>query len=187
MRHEYAARALGELLEIGKAPSGPAPVLQHAPEAFDVIVTTHKTIDLVFHTQIYKLKRDMTRPHAVSASSDACMPNDGMKVNDESPAYPPTANGGRPTPGGAPPQRAQAHAGTPGRESWKSHSMLESQPVSNNTKAPSRVNGARSSTTCSPTDGRSCQSMNISMLAAATPVWIAPPWIVYGTQRGAAR
>jgi hypothetical protein len=111
---EHSTRALIELLQIGKTPSSADPVLHHAPKAFDVIVTTHKTIALVFHTQIYTLKRDMTRPHAVSASSDAFMHNDGMEVKDASPAYSPPANGGRPTPGGAPPQGAQDHSGTPG-------------------------------------------------------------------------
>ena len=37
-------------------------VLSCASEGFDVIVATHKTIDLVFQTQVYKLKRDM-QPH----------------------------------------------------------------------------------------------------------------------------
>jgi hypothetical protein len=35
MRHEHTARALGELMEIGKTPSGADPVLHHAPKAFD--------------------------------------------------------------------------------------------------------------------------------------------------------
>src|SRR5215831_10088823 len=52
-------------------------------QQLDVIVTTHKTIDLVFHTQVYKLKRDMTRKNAVSASSVAFMHNEGMEVIDE--------------------------------------------------------------------------------------------------------
>jgi hypothetical protein len=69
---------------------------------------------LVFHTQVYKLKRDMTYPHAASASSVAFMHNDGMEVNDESPAHSPTADCGRPTPVGAPPQGAHDHSGTPG-------------------------------------------------------------------------
>ena len=67
MGHEHVARALIELMQSRKTSSGPDHVLHHAPKAFDVIVTTHKTIDLVFQTQIYKLKRDMTRSHAVSA------------------------------------------------------------------------------------------------------------------------
>src|SRR5438874_13059691 len=70
----------------------------------DVIVTTHKTIDLVFHTQVHKLKRNMTRQHAASASSVVFMHNDGMEVNDESPAHSPTADCGRPIPVGAPPR-----------------------------------------------------------------------------------
>jgi hypothetical protein len=65
--------------------------------------------------------------------------------------------------------------------------MLESRPVRNNTKAPSRVNGARSSTTCSTKGGRCYQSMHRSLLASAAPDWIAPPWTVYGTPRGVAR
>src|SRR2546426_8177585 len=35
MRHEHLARALVELMEIGKTPSGADPVLHHAPKAFD--------------------------------------------------------------------------------------------------------------------------------------------------------
>ena len=37
MRHEYAARALVELMQIGKAPSGANPVLHHPPEPFNGI------------------------------------------------------------------------------------------------------------------------------------------------------
>jgi hypothetical protein len=37
MRHEHAARAVVELMQIGKTSSGADPVLQHAPEAFDGI------------------------------------------------------------------------------------------------------------------------------------------------------
>ena len=35
MRHEHSPRALVELMQIGKAPSGTNPVLHHPPEAFD--------------------------------------------------------------------------------------------------------------------------------------------------------
>src|SRR5215471_19263487 len=100
-------------MEIGKTPPRSNAVFHHAPEAFDVIVTTHKTIDLVCHTQVYKLKRDLTRTHAVSASSVAFMQNEGMEVNDETPVHPPATDCGRPTPVGAPPQGAQDHSGTP--------------------------------------------------------------------------
>ena len=37
MSHEYAACALIELMQIGKAPSGTDLVFHHAPEAFDGI------------------------------------------------------------------------------------------------------------------------------------------------------
>jgi len=37
MRHEEAACALIELMQIGTAPSSADPVLQHTPEAFDGI------------------------------------------------------------------------------------------------------------------------------------------------------
>src|SRR6516165_8989004 len=100
-----------------------------AEKQLDVIVTTHKTIALVFHTQVYKLKREMTRQHADLASSVAFMHNDGMEVHDESPAYSPTADCGRPAPVGAPSQGAHDHSGTPGGQQWKSHSMLVSRPV----------------------------------------------------------
>lgn len=83
-------------------------------QSFDGIVATHKTIDLVFHTQVYKLKRDMTRKNSASASSVAFMQNDVMEVNDETPAHSPATDCGRPTPVGAPPQGAHDHSGTPG-------------------------------------------------------------------------
>src|SRR5438445_9621737 len=37
MLREYSTRALIELMQIGKTPSGPDPVLHHAPEAFNRI------------------------------------------------------------------------------------------------------------------------------------------------------
>jgi hypothetical protein len=37
MLHEHAARALVELVQIGKTSSGADPVLHHAPESFDGI------------------------------------------------------------------------------------------------------------------------------------------------------
>ena len=116
MRHEYAARALVELLQIGQTPSGADPLPQHAPEAFDVIVTTHKTIDLVFHTQVCKLKRDMTHKNAVSASSVAFMQNEGMEVIDETPVHSPATDCSRPASVGAPPQGTHDHSGTPGEQ-----------------------------------------------------------------------
>jgi hypothetical protein len=103
-------------MEMGKTPSRSHAVLQHAPEAFDVIVTTHKTIDLVFHTQVCKLKRDMTHKNAVSASSVAFMQNEGMEVIDETPVHSPATDCSRPASVGAPPQGAHDHSGTPGEQ-----------------------------------------------------------------------
>jgi hypothetical protein len=101
-------------MEIGKTPSRSNAVLHHAPEAFDVIVATHKTIDLVFHTQVYKRKRAMTRKHSVSVSAITFMQNEVMEVNDETLVHSPATDGGRPAPVGAPPQGAHDHSGTPG-------------------------------------------------------------------------
>ena len=114
MLREYSTRALIELMQIGKTPSSTDPVFHHAPEAFDVIVTTHKTIDLVCHTQVYKLKRDMTRNNAVSASAITFMQNEVMEVNDETLVHSPATDGGRPAPVGASPQGAHDHSRTPG-------------------------------------------------------------------------
>src|SRR4029450_805897 len=76
--------------------------LQLPIDLLDVIVTTHKTIALVFRTQVYKLKRDMTRTRAVAVSSRTFMQTDVMEVNDETPAHPPATDGGRPASVGAP-------------------------------------------------------------------------------------
>jgi hypothetical protein len=114
MCHEHLTCALVELRQIGKTPSGSDRILHHPPEAFDVIVATHKTIDLVFHTQVYKLKRDMTRKNSVSASAITFMQNEVMEVNDETLVHSPATDGGRPAPVGASPQGAHDHSGTPG-------------------------------------------------------------------------
>jgi hypothetical protein len=116
MGHEHLARAVVELMQIRKTSSGTNRVLHHAPKTFDVIVTTHKTIDLVFHTQVCKLKRDMTRNNAVSASSIAFMQNEGMEVIDETPVHSPATDCSRPASVGAPPQGAHDHSGTPGEQ-----------------------------------------------------------------------
>jgi hypothetical protein len=114
MGHEHVSCALVELMQIRKTPSGTDRILHHTPEAFDVIVTTHKTIDLVFHTQVRKLKRDMPHNNAVSASSIAFMQNEGMEVIDETPVHSPATDCRRPASVGAPPQGAHDHSGTPG-------------------------------------------------------------------------
>jgi hypothetical protein len=95
-------------------------LLQHSEKQFDVIVTTHKTIDLVFHTQVYKLKREMTKKNLpASASAVAFMQNDGMEVHDEIPAYSPTTDCRRPASVGARAQSAQDHSGTSGGQECK--------------------------------------------------------------------
>jgi hypothetical protein len=114
MGHEHVSRALVELRQIRKTPSGADRVLHDAPEAFDVIVATHKTIDLVCHAQVYKLKRDMTRNNAVSVSAITFMQNESMEVNDETLVHSAATDGGRPAPVGASPQGAHDHSGTPG-------------------------------------------------------------------------
>ena len=80
------------------------------------IVTTHKTIDLVFHTQVCKLKRDMTHKTSVSASSIAFMHNEGREVIDETPVHSPATDCSRPASVGAPSQGAHDHSGTPGEQ-----------------------------------------------------------------------
>jgi hypothetical protein len=114
MGHEHVSRALVELMQIRKTSSSPNRVLHHPPETFDVIVATHKTIDLVFHTQVYKLKRDMTRKNSVSVSAITFMQNEVMEVNDETLVHSPATDGGRPAPVGASPQGAHDHSATPG-------------------------------------------------------------------------
>jgi hypothetical protein len=114
MGHEYLAGTLVERREVAKTSARANGVLHHAPEAFDVIVATHKTIDLVFHTQVYKLKRDMTRKNSVSVSAITFMQNEVMEVNDETLVHSPATDGGRPAPVGASPQGAHDHSGTPG-------------------------------------------------------------------------
>jgi hypothetical protein len=52
----------------------------------DVAVTTHKTIDLVVHTQVYRLKRDMQARSARPAFSVPLYQNSGTEGNDETPA-----------------------------------------------------------------------------------------------------
>ena len=116
MRHEHLAGSPVELLESAEIAPCPNCGLHHPPEAFDVIVATHKTIDLVFHTQVYKLKRDMTRKNSVSASAITFMQNEVMEVNDETLVHSPATDGGRPAPGGASPQGAHDHSGTPGEQ-----------------------------------------------------------------------
>jgi hypothetical protein len=81
---------------------------------FDVIVATHKTIDLVLQTQVYKLKRDMTKRNRASASSLSSIQDDVMEVSDEAPVDSSTTDCGRPAPVGALTQGAEDYSGTSG-------------------------------------------------------------------------
>ena len=81
----------------------------------DVIVTTHKNLALVFHTQVYKLKRERAKKNLpVAVSSFTFMQNEGMEVNDENPAHSLPTHGSRSAPGGATPQSTQDHSRTSG-------------------------------------------------------------------------
>src|SRR5262249_11244523 len=96
--------------------------IERAPLTFDlnirlidVIVTTHKNLALVFHTQVYKLKRERSKKNLPAAvSSFTVMQNEGMEVHDENPAHSLPTRGSRSAPGGATPQSTQDHSGTSG-------------------------------------------------------------------------
>jgi hypothetical protein len=101
-------------------PCGDASKLfQVVEEPFDVIVTTHKTIALVFHTQVDKLTRAMTKKNSASAASASFMQNDMREVHDETPAHSLSTDCGRPAPVRARAQGAQDHSGTPGGHEGK--------------------------------------------------------------------
>jgi hypothetical protein len=53
----------------------------------DVAVATHKTVDLVFTTQMYKLKREAQKPENFPASSPALRQNGKAEGRDETPAH----------------------------------------------------------------------------------------------------
>jgi hypothetical protein len=81
----------------------------------DVIVTTHKSFALVFHTQVSKLTREMSKKNQpASVSPFIFMQNEGMEVYDENPAHSLPTHGSRPAPGGAAPQSTQDDSGTSG-------------------------------------------------------------------------
>jgi hypothetical protein len=82
-------------------------------QELDVIVATHKIIDLVFHTQVYKLKRDMAKKPA-SVSSSSLTWKDTMERSDETPADSPTTERGRSALVGAAAQGTHNHSGTSG-------------------------------------------------------------------------
>ena len=74
LRHEYSARALVELVQIGKAPSGANPVLHHPPEAFNGIqvVTTvgWKQMQPKLFVPVSQRRRELFRPVDATAVGD---------------------------------------------------------------------------------------------------------------------
>src|SRR5262245_65502432 len=66
MVHQYAAHALIELLEVGKTPSSPDLVLQHAPETFNriqmVAASRGQKIQLKLLVPVRKRRREFVRP-----------------------------------------------------------------------------------------------------------------------------
>ena len=72
--HEHSACALVELMQIGKAPSGATPVLQHPPEAFNRIqvVTTvgWKQMQPELFVPVRQRRRELFRPVDATAVGD---------------------------------------------------------------------------------------------------------------------
>ena len=73
-RHEHAARAVVELRQSGKTPSGPDPVLQHAPEAFNrmQVVTTvgRQEMQPQLLVPVGQRRRELVRPVDATAVGD---------------------------------------------------------------------------------------------------------------------
>src|SRR5215510_11404931 len=82
LRRLFVASALHQDIEDGvvlihRTPQIMAFPVDRQKDLVDVIVTTHKTLALVFHTQVDKLKRDMSKNNRpASAASCAFMQND---------------------------------------------------------------------------------------------------------------
>ena len=74
MRHEYSTRALVELMQIGKTPSGANPVLHHAPEAFNRIevMTTvgRQEMQPKLLVPVGQRRRELFRPVDATAVGD---------------------------------------------------------------------------------------------------------------------
>jgi hypothetical protein len=80
----------------------------------DVAVATHKKIDLVFQTQVFKLKRDMQKRSRDSASSSALRQNPVAEGIDETPAHSSTTVCGGPSRARTSAAGDQDHSRTPG-------------------------------------------------------------------------
>ena len=102
-------------LSTGRAQLG----FQESDAMFDVAVATHKKIDLVFHTQVFKLKRDMQKRSRKSASSLTFRQNAAVGVTDETPTYSPTTVCGGHAPARAAATGDQDRSRTPGDATCK--------------------------------------------------------------------
>jgi hypothetical protein len=74
MRHEHAARALVELMQIGKTPSGADPVLHHPPEPFDgiemVATMSRQYMQPKLLVPVGQRRRELFRPVDATAVGD---------------------------------------------------------------------------------------------------------------------
>ena len=71
MCHEHTARALIELLEVGKTPPGPDPVLHHAPETLNGIqmmsASRWQKMQMKLLWPVLKRRRELVRPMDTTA------------------------------------------------------------------------------------------------------------------------
>jgi len=93
--------------------------IYEAIERLDVAVATHKKIDLVFQTQVFKLKRDMQKRSRDSASSSSIRQNPVAEGIDETPAHSSTTVCGGPSPSRTSAAGDQDHSRTPGGKKCK--------------------------------------------------------------------
>src|SRR5499433_4340820 len=74
MIHEYSTRALIELMQVGKTPSGTDPVLHHAPEAFnriEVVATMRRQeMQPKLLLPVGQRRRELVRPVDATAIGD---------------------------------------------------------------------------------------------------------------------
>jgi hypothetical protein len=92
----------------------PFGAIKHPMIVLDVSVATHKKIDLVFHAQVFKLKRDMQKRSCDSASSTDLRQNPVAEGIDETPAHSSTTVCGRPSRTRTSAAGDQDHSRTPG-------------------------------------------------------------------------
>jgi len=71
MRHEHSTRALVELMQIGKTPSGADPVFHHTPETFHgiemVAATSRQERPLQLLVPVCQRRRELVRPMNATA------------------------------------------------------------------------------------------------------------------------